>query len=98
MFIWDSANLEHIGRHGVSSDEAEQVITNDPIDLAHQVRNGEERTVSVGETMARRLLVVITTLRYNDIRVVTAFPANKAVRKQYSEQKDRTDGEDSRDP
>ncbi len=32
MFDWDEANLEHIARHGVSREEAEQVILNDPVD------------------------------------------------------------------
>jgi uncharacterized DUF497 family protein len=29
VFDWDEENLKHISRHGVTSEEAEEVITND---------------------------------------------------------------------
>jgi uncharacterized protein len=78
-FDWDDANRDHIARHQVSSEEAEQVIDNDPLDLDAQTFDGEERTPSIGRTDRGRFLVVITTLRDCRIRVVTAFPAPKSL-------------------
>ncbi len=83
LFSWDKANRSHIAEHGVSSEEAEQVVLNDPVDLEVQIRNGEERTLQVGETDAGRVLVVVTTWRDDRIRVITAFPANKKLRTLY---------------
>jgi hypothetical protein len=73
-FDWDEFNTAHIANHGVEPHEAEEVITNDPIDLAETIRNGEERTEQIGETTAGRILQVVTTVRNGRIRVVTALP------------------------
>lgn len=86
-FDWDESNRNHISEHGISPEEAEQVIFNGPLGLEIQLRNGEERTVQVGETDAGRILVVITTWREGKIRVVTAFPAKKQVKEFYERQK-----------
>lgn len=86
-FDWDLGNINHIAKHGISPEEAQQVILNDPIDLTMQARGGEERTPQIGETDAGRLLVVVTTWREDSIRVVTAFPAKSPLRKLYATQK-----------
>jgi uncharacterized DUF497 family protein len=91
MFHWDAANHKHIfERHGITSDEAEQVILNNPFDLEFQVRNGESRIAQIGETDRGRVLVVVTTAREELIRVVTAFPASARLRKFYYTQKGST--------
>ena len=87
MFDWDEANIEHIGRHGITREEAEQVLRNSPIDGGAQNVNGEERHVEVGFTDALRLLVVITTYRGELIRVVTAYPAPPSFRDFYRREK-----------
>jgi uncharacterized DUF497 family protein len=74
MFDWSESNIAHIARHNVAPHEAEEVILNDPIDLSFEMRNGEERTEQIGETKAGRILRVVTTLRGNKVRVVTAIP------------------------
>jgi len=84
---WNEANRSHIAEHGISPDESEQVVKNEPIDVTLQNRDGEERIVQVGETDARRILVVVTTLRGEKVRVVTAFPANARMRQFYFRQK-----------
>ena len=86
-FDWDQANIQHIAKHGITPEEVEQVVLNEPIDLTMQLRDGEERTPQVGETDAGRILVVITTWRDGLIRVVTAFPAKIALRKLYVAQR-----------
>ena len=34
QFEWDDANTDHIRRHSVTPEEAEQACANDPIELA----------------------------------------------------------------
>jgi hypothetical protein len=74
FFDWDEFNTAHIAKHGVEPHEAEEVVTNDPIDLSVSLRNGEERTEQIGETANGRILRVVTTLRNGNIRVITAIP------------------------
>jgi len=84
MFDWDEANLGHVARHGVSREEAEQVISNDPVDGWRQVQDGEERFMQIGVTNAMRVLVVIITWRGDLVRVVSAFPAPPGLRNFYA--------------
>ena len=98
MFVWDPANIEHVARHGVLPEEAEQVIQNNPLDIERQIRNGEERILHLGETAAGRVLFVVATLREEMIRVITAFPADRRSRKIYSALKDADNVEDAKDP
>jgi len=95
LFDWDDENRTHIAAHSVSCSEAEQVITNEPFDLEFQVMNHEERFVQLGETNAGRILVVVSTWRKNLIRVITAFDANKAMKRVYIAQKGKLYGADS---
>jgi uncharacterized protein len=97
MFLWDSANIGHVAKHNVSPEEAEQVIINNPVDLEIQFRNGEERIAHIGETAAGRVLIVIATMRQDLIRVVTAYPANRAMRKFYLAQRDIENAQESKD-
>jgi uncharacterized DUF497 family protein len=89
MFDWDDENRAHIARHGISPEEAEQVLANDPLDGGVQDYEGEDRFVEIGMTDAMRLLVVITTARGELTRVVTAFPAPPAARRFYQTRKER---------
>ena len=82
-FDWDEANIAHIAKHDVKPHEAEEVITRNPLDLDYVLRNGEGRFVQVGETLDRRVLVVVSTLRDDKIRVVSARPANRKHRLPY---------------
>lgn len=87
MFLWDASNVEHIAKHGVLPEEAEQVTLNNPVDIERQLRSGESRIVQLGETDRNRILIVVLTLREGMIRVVTAFPANRRLRNFYLEEK-----------
>jgi uncharacterized DUF497 family protein len=103
-FDWDSANIEHIARHGVTAEEAEQLIQNDPLDFPAVFRNGETRTVNLGKTHAGRILFVVVTERNSMCRVVTARPATKKERAFYAKHKAETaetaetNDQDSTDP
>jgi uncharacterized DUF497 family protein len=59
-FDWDDENRTHIAAHNVSCGEAEEVINNEPFDLELQTVSDEERFVQLGETNARRILVVVS--------------------------------------
>ncbi len=98
MFIWDSFNTNHIALHAVSTEEAEQVINNNPFDVERQIRNGEVRFLYLGETLSGRILFVVVTQRGNDLRVVTAFAADRQARKFYTEQKELEDAKKNRNP
>jgi uncharacterized DUF497 family protein len=82
-FDWDEANSAHIADHGVTCDEAEQVLANQPIDLDYQNRNSEERLLQIGETLAGRILAVASVVRGSKVRVITAFEPRKAIKRQY---------------
>ena len=83
-FEWDNSNIDHLAKHAISSEEAEQVIVNRPVDLGSELRNGEERVAQIGETNNGRVLVVISTMSGKKIRVVTAWPANKNYRRYFA--------------
>lgn len=87
QFDWNSANISHLAKHDISPAEAEQVILNEPIDIGFDLRDGEERIAQIGETNTGRMLVVITTIRQERIRIVTAFPAKKRLRNFYLTQR-----------
>ena len=86
---------KHIARHGITSEEAEQVIENGPLNLKRQIRAGEERTVYLGETDAGRILTVVVTARGEMLRVVTAHPADRSARRTYALEKGAQYGEDA---
>ena len=94
QFDWDNGNIDHIALHDVTPEEAEQVIENDPIDAGAVLRNGEMRTVNLGETDAGRVLVVVVTERGGMCRVVTARPADRKERAFYSNHKATTNDQD----
>ena len=83
VFDWDDGNREHIAEHGVTADEAEYALVHDPLDIEVEFREGEERLVQVGATAKGRILTVISILRAERIRVVTAFDASRSRRMQF---------------
>jgi len=93
MFDWNETNIAHISEHDVQPEEAEEAITNKPVYLGYDTRNGEDRFLHIGETFAGRVLVVVVTPRNALTRVVTAFPANRAYRAFYVEERDVLYGE-----
>ncbi|MDQ1453167.1 MAG: uncharacterized protein QOK38_3033 [Acidobacteriaceae bacterium] len=98
MFHWNEANRNHLASHGVTASEAEEVILNKPVDIELQLRNGETRILHLGETNVGRVLVVVTTMRDDRVRVVTAYPANRQMRKFWMAHKDSEDDQTNADP
>jgi uncharacterized DUF497 family protein len=75
MFDWDDANIAHIARHRVTVAEAEAALLNDPYDLDVQIHDDEERAFQIGTTRTGRILALVSIIRNDRIRVLTAFPA-----------------------
>lgn len=97
-FDWDDANVSHIAQHGVTPEEAEEALTNDPLEMDFEItEDGEQHWSYLGETAASRLLYLIITLRGVRIRVVTAFDPPKREKLFYLEAKAglKNDDEDS---
>lgn len=92
-FDWDDENRAHVGAHGVTPEEAEQVFENDPFDLEFQTVGDEERVLQVGVTNLGRFLLVASTWRDERLRVVTAFPASPGFQKLYLREKGGTYGD-----
>jgi uncharacterized DUF497 family protein len=83
LFDWDEGNIAHIAEHGVSPIETEDVVTNSPLDIGYESRNGELRLRQAAETSAGRILAVISTVRSGRTRVITAYPASRLLRATY---------------
>lgn len=77
-FEWDEANEEHIARHGVSPEEAEEPFF-DPARMRVDVYSTatERRRGLLGRTEEGRLLFVVYTRRAGAVRVVTARDASE---------------------
>jgi uncharacterized protein len=82
-FDWDEANITHIAEHDVLPHEAEEVIENQPLYLDHFVEDGEERYREMGETFTGRVLIVVSTLRNEHTRVVTAYSPERSLLLRY---------------
>lgn len=98
-FLWDEGNVsKNVAKHKVSNKETEQAVQNEPVDLEVQLRNGEIRQVQIGVTDAGRVLVVVSTLRGDKVRVISSRPANREERAFFKEERDRIHhGEESPD-
>lgn len=85
-FAWDDEKAEsNLKKHGVSFDEG-ATIFNDPgvatiSDPDHS--EDEERYISIGKSVIRRILTVIHTYRKERIRLISARKATKAEKKNY---------------
>jgi uncharacterized DUF497 family protein len=85
-FEWDDEKAKsNLKKHGVSFEEG-ATIFNDPklatiSDPDHS--EGEERFVSIGVSVVRRLLTVIHAYRAERIRLISARKATKAEKKNY---------------
>ena len=75
-FDWDESNVQHLARHNVSPQEAEQAIL-DPnaVMLEIQAAEEEDRVKAVGRTASGRILVTVFTFRGEIIRLITAYDA-----------------------
>jgi uncharacterized DUF497 family protein len=90
--IWDTSNIAHIAKHGVSRKEVEQVCLSEYFVL--DAKAG--RWLVVGTTEAGRTLSIILDPEPEPevYYVVTARPASPKERKYYKEHKGGEDSDD----
>lgn len=79
-FIWDDGNIDHIARHGVTPDEAEEVFVNRP----KFFKSRQERYAALGKSSQGRYLFVVFLYQGKGCaRVVTARNMTKTERRLY---------------
>jgi uncharacterized protein len=86
-FDWDAANRNHIARHGITPEEAEEAVVIEPLEAGVQQHRGEQRVLCFGRTKSGRLLVILYTERRSKTRVVTAYEMTKEQQQLYFEGK-----------
>lgn len=88
IFEWDGKKAkQNLKKHGVSFEEAATVF-GDPLSLTiedplHSTE--EERFVTIGESIRRRVLVVVHTERRDHIRIISVRVATRRERRAYEE-------------
>lgn len=66
-FDWDDGNIAKCQKHGVSLDEIEALLLNEPAVYPDAFHSGEEeRWQAIGRTLAGRAIFVVFTLREDD--------------------------------
>jgi uncharacterized DUF497 family protein len=86
-FDWDSGNRKHIARHAITPEEAEETVVIEPLEVAVQQHEGEERVLCFGRTKAGRLLTILYTERRDKLRVSTAYEMTEEQQRLYFEGK-----------
>ena len=84
MFEWNDANIEHIARHGVEPEEAEEAMT-DPkrVGVAAYNTPFEKRRAFVGKTYGGRILFVMFMKRGSMFRIGMARDATQREKAKY---------------
>jgi len=78
--IWDAWNVDHIGRHGVTQVDVEQVCRREHVVL----QTYAQRLLIVGTNDAGNMLTVVMNPKGDDIYYpVTARPASRKERRLY---------------
>jgi uncharacterized DUF497 family protein len=84
VFDWDDGNIDHIARHGISTEEADEAASDRRrVGMSVYSSGDESRWGVIGATEDGRVLAVILTSRAGLLRVVTARDANPAERRRY---------------
>ena len=87
-YQWDSANMDHIARHGVEDFEAEEAIEDpDGITVDAYNRGSEKRFGITGATLDGRILTIFYTFRADTLRVATARDAHPREKRRYQRRK-----------
>ncbi len=89
-FEWDFRKEEsNLLKHGVSFHEAGTAL-GDPLSVTFpdsESSVGEARYITIGESVTGKLLVVVHTDRYENIRIISARKATRKERRFYEENK-----------
>lgn len=91
-FQWDSGNAGKVlARHAVDPGECEQAFFVEPILVTGDEKHSatEPRWRALGQTLARRRLHMVFTIRGDSIRVIAARDMNRRERQAYDQTKAR---------
>jgi uncharacterized DUF497 family protein len=83
-FQWDEGNTDkNWRRHRVTQAEAEQVFFNEPIRVTSDAGHSETETrlFALGRTNLGRLLAIVSTIRGDSLRVISARPMGRSERR-----------------
>lgn len=85
-FEWDKKkSLENISNHGVSFEEAGTALLDlSALTIEDGTYDGELRYLSLGLSDQVRVLVVVWTFRGENIRIISAWKADKKRREEYA--------------
>ncbi len=92
-FDWDAANIAHIAEHNVQPHEAEEVYNNNPVYLDYLIEDGEQRHREIGETLAGRILIVVSTTSPNSMekRIIPKFESEAEEAKWWFDNREELD-------
>lgn len=82
-FDWDEQNIAHLARHRIKPSDVEEVFHSNPIIRGHEVVDGEDRWTAAGATNALRVLMLVFTIRGENIRPITGWVADRRTKKEY---------------
>ena len=86
-FDWDAGNRDKNLKHGVHLRECEQVFFNQPLVILDDPKHSiaENREAAFGRTDQGRTLVVVYTMRFGLIRVISARDMNRREQQFYEQ-------------
>ena len=86
MVQWDSSKAaSNLEKHGIDFADAATVLEDEFALTREDDEHAEERFVTIGSDALGRLLIVVYTWRDDELRLISARPANRYERRQYEE-------------
>jgi uncharacterized DUF497 family protein len=74
FFVWDENNEEHLARHGIRDDEAEEIFFNRYVITPNKKTHGLKRYRIDGKTNAgRKLRIIFEDLGSSMARIITGW-------------------------
>ncbi len=85
-YQWDrNKALSNLNKHGIDFADAVSVFSDELAITIFDDRFEEERFITIGIDLLNRILVVVYTMRDDEIRLISALKASKNERLQYEE-------------
>ena len=86
-YQWDrNKAVTNLNKHGINFADAVSVFSDELAITILENRFEEERFITIGTDIFNRILVVVYTLRDNEIRLISARKATRRERRQYEEE------------
>ncbi|MDJ0591957.1 MAG: BrnT family toxin [Pleurocapsa sp. MO_226.B13] len=86
-YQWDrNKAATNLNKHGIDFADAVSVFSDELAITIFDERFEEERFVTIGTDCFNRILVVVYTLRNDEIRLISARKATRKERRQYEEE------------